>query len=52
MKQLLDVSTIRDASTLDKENPFQSITQIEDTEDSIDLALEIQNKIEKLKEFS
>jgi GTPase SAR1 family protein len=50
MKQLLEVSTIRDASTLNKENPFQSVTQIDDTEDSIDLALEIQKKIEQLKE--
>ncbi|MFW9826774.1 MAG: ADP-ribosylation factor-like protein [Candidatus Thorarchaeota archaeon] len=50
MKQLLEISTIGDASTLNKENPFQSITQIEETEDSIDLAIEIQNKIEKLKE--
>ena len=50
MKQLLDVLTIGDASKLNKDNPFESLTQIEETDDSIDLAIDLQKKIEELKE--
>ncbi|MFW9880832.1 MAG: ADP-ribosylation factor-like protein [Candidatus Thorarchaeota archaeon] len=50
MKQLLEISTIEDASKLNKDNPFESITQIEETDDSIDLAINLQKKLEELKE--
>lgn len=50
MKQLLDVSTIGDASNLNKDDPFESLTQIEETDDTLELALDLQKKIELLKE--
>ncbi|MFX1385678.1 MAG: ADP-ribosylation factor-like protein [Promethearchaeota archaeon] len=50
MKQLLDVSTIGDASNLNKDNPFNSIIQLEETEDTLELAIDLQKKIEELKE--
>ncbi|MFX1417517.1 MAG: ADP-ribosylation factor-like protein [Promethearchaeota archaeon] len=50
MKQLLEISTIEDASKLNKDNPFESITQIEETDDSIELAIDLQKKLEELKE--
>ncbi|MFW9998813.1 MAG: ADP-ribosylation factor-like protein [Candidatus Hodarchaeota archaeon] len=49
MKQLLEISTIGDASKLNKENPFETITEIEETDDSIELAVNLQKKIEELK---
>ncbi len=50
MKQLLDISTIGDASKLNKDNPFESITQIEETDETLELAIDLQNKIAQLKE--
>ncbi len=50
MKQLLEISTIGEASKLNKENPFESLTEIEESEDSIELAINLQKKIEELKE--
>jgi len=50
MKQLFDVSTIKDASKLNKDNPFGSLTQIEENDDTIELAINLQEKIEELKE--
>ncbi|UCC19716.1 MAG: hypothetical protein JSV62_00115 [Promethearchaeota archaeon] len=50
MKQLLDISTIEDASKLNKDNPFESITLIEETDDSIELAIDLQKKLGELKE--
>ena len=40
MKQLLDVSTIEDASKLNKDDPFESLTQIEETDDTLELAID------------
>ncbi|MFX1388602.1 MAG: ADP-ribosylation factor-like protein [Promethearchaeota archaeon] len=50
MKQLLDISTIEDASKLNQDDPFETITKIEESDDSIELALDLQRKIEELKE--
>ncbi|MFX1366377.1 MAG: ADP-ribosylation factor-like protein [Promethearchaeota archaeon] len=49
IKQLLEVSTILDASKLDKENPFEVLTEIEETDDSIELTTNLELKIEELK---
>jgi len=49
IKQLLEVSTIRDASKLNKENPFETLTEIEETDDSIELTVNLQKKLEELK---
>lgn len=49
MKQLLEISTIGDASKKNKDNPLQSLIEIEETDDSIDLAISLQKKIEELK---
>jgi GTPase SAR1 family protein len=50
MKQLLDISTIKDASRLNKDNPFKGITEIGEIEGSEELTLDLQQKIEELKE--
>lgn len=49
MKQLLEISTIGDASKKNKDNPFKSLIEIEEIDDSIDLAISLQKKIEELK---
>ncbi len=49
MKQLLEISTIGDASKLNKDNPFDSLTEIEETDESIELAVSLQKKLEELK---
>ncbi|MFX0104692.1 MAG: ADP-ribosylation factor-like protein [Candidatus Hodarchaeota archaeon] len=49
MKQLLEISTISDASKKNKEDPLQSLIEIEEPDDSIDLAIDLQKKIEELK---
>jgi hypothetical protein len=49
MKQLLEISTIKDASKKDKDNPLQSLIEIEEPDDSIELAVSLQKKIEELK---
>lgn len=49
MKQLLEVSSIRDASKLNKENPFETLTEIEKTDESIELTVKLQKKLEELK---
>ena len=49
MKQLLEISTIGEASKENKDNPFQSLIEIEETDDSIELAVSLQKKIEELK---
>ncbi len=49
IKQLLEVSTIRDASKLNKDNPFGMLTEIEETDDSIELTVNLQKKLEELK---
>ncbi|MFX0023782.1 MAG: ADP-ribosylation factor-like protein [Candidatus Hermodarchaeota archaeon] len=50
IKQLFDITTIGDASRLNKDNPFGSLIEIEETDDSIELAIDLQKKIEELKE--
>jgi len=50
IKQLLEVSTIRDASKLNKDNPFKMLTEIEETDDSIELSVNLQKKLEEFKE--
>jgi small GTP-binding protein len=49
IKQLFNISTIGDASKLSKENPFGSLIEIEEKDDSIGLAIDLQKKIEELK---
>ncbi|MFW9988786.1 MAG: ADP-ribosylation factor-like protein [Candidatus Odinarchaeota archaeon] len=49
IKQLLEVTSILDASKLDKENPFEVLTEIEETDDSIELTANLEMKIEELK---
>ena len=49
IKQLLEVSTIRDASKLNKDNPFEILTEIEESDDSIELTVNLQKKLEELK---
>jgi hypothetical protein len=49
MKQLLEISSIGDASKLDKENPFESLTKIEESDESIELTENLKKKIEELK---
>ena len=48
MKQLLKISTIGDASKKNKDNPFKSLIEIEEIDDSIDLAISLRKKIEEL----
>ena len=50
MKQLLEISTIGDASKLNKDNPFDTLTEIEENDDSIELAVSLQQKLEELKD--
>lgn len=49
IKQLLDVSTIGDASKLNKENPFEDLIKIEESDESILLKENLKEKIEELK---
>ncbi len=49
MKQLLDISTIEDASKLNKDNPFETLTEIEETDDSLEITKVLKQKIEDLK---
>ncbi|MFW9823136.1 MAG: ADP-ribosylation factor-like protein [Candidatus Thorarchaeota archaeon] len=49
MKQLLEISNIGDASKLDKENPFGSLMKLEESDESIELAENLKEKIEELK---
>ena len=49
IKQLLDISNIGGASQLNKENPFESIIEIEESDESIELAENLKAKIEELK---
>jgi len=49
MKQLLEISKISDASKLDKENPFESLIKIEESDESIELTENLKKKIEELK---
>ena len=49
MKQLLEISRISDASKLDKENPFESLIKLEESEESIELTENLKKKIEELK---
>ncbi len=49
IKQLFEITTIGDASKLNKDNPFGSLIEIEETDESIGLAIDLQKKIEELK---
>jgi small GTP-binding protein len=49
MKQLLEISSIGDASKLDKENPFGSLIKIEESDESLELTESLKKKIEELK---
>ena len=49
MKQLLEISKISDASKLDKENPFESLIKLEESDESIELTESLKKKIEELK---
>jgi GTPase SAR1 family protein len=52
LKDILDISTIEDASKLDKEDPFENISMIESTKDPIksaEIQEELHNKLEELK---
>ena len=49
LKQLLDISSIRDASKLDKDNPFASLIIIEKSAEPLELTKNLMTKIEKLK---
>jgi small GTP-binding protein len=49
IEQLLDISKIGDASKLNKENPFEDLIQIEESDESIALTENLKEKIEALK---
>jgi hypothetical protein len=49
MKQLLEISSIGDASKLDKNNPFETLIIIEESDESIELTERLKKKIEELK---
>jgi GTPase SAR1 family protein len=49
MKQLLEISSIGDASKLNKENPFESLIKIEESDESMELTENLKQKIEELK---
>ncbi|MHA2181031.1 MAG: ADP-ribosylation factor-like protein [Promethearchaeota archaeon] len=49
MKQLLEISSIGDASKLDKENPFGSLIKIGESDESLELTESLKKKIEELK---
>ncbi|MHA1987096.1 MAG: ADP-ribosylation factor-like protein, partial [Promethearchaeota archaeon] len=49
MKQLLEISNIGEASKLDKENPFESLIKIEESDESLELTENLKTKIEELK---
>ncbi len=49
MKQLLEISSIGDASKLNKENPFESLIKIEESDESLELTENLKKKIEALK---
>jgi len=49
MKQLLDISSIGDASKLNKENPFESLIDLGESDESKELTKNLKMKIEALK---
>ena len=49
MKQLLEIANIRDASKLDKEKPFESLIDIGESDESLELTKSLKKKIEELK---
>ncbi len=52
LREVLDISTIEDASKLDKEDPFENINKSESTKDPIksaEIQEELLNKLEELK---
>jgi small GTP-binding protein len=50
IKNLFEVSKIKEIMQLDKDNPFESLTKIEESEASLELTENLKEKIEKLKE--
>ncbi|MFX0028100.1 MAG: ADP-ribosylation factor-like protein [Candidatus Hermodarchaeota archaeon] len=49
IKDLFEISKISELLNLDKEDPFQNLTVLEETEESIELAENLKGKIEELK---
>ncbi|MFX1480867.1 MAG: ADP-ribosylation factor-like protein [Promethearchaeota archaeon] len=49
IKDLFEVSKINELLKLDKEDPFQNLTPLEETEESIELTENLKKKIEELK---
>jgi small GTP-binding protein len=49
IKQLMDISKIGDASSLNKENPFDVLMKIEESDESLELKESLKEKIEELK---
>lgn len=49
IKQLMDISKIGEASDLDKENPFDFLMKIEESDESLELKESLKEKIEELK---
>ena len=49
IKQLLEVSTIAEASNLNKEDPFEYLTQIQESDESLELTESLKDKIEEFK---
>lgn len=49
IKNLFETSKIRDIIKLNKENPFEALTKIEESEESLELTENLKKKIEELK---
>ncbi len=49
IKNLFEVSKIREISKLNKENPFETLTKIEESEEGLELTEDLKGKIEELK---
>ncbi|MHA1884037.1 MAG: ADP-ribosylation factor-like protein [Promethearchaeota archaeon] len=49
IKQLMDISKIGEASDLNKENPFDVLMKIEESDESLELKESLKEKIEELK---
>ncbi|MFX1278534.1 MAG: ADP-ribosylation factor-like protein [Promethearchaeota archaeon] len=49
IKDLFEISKINELLNLDKEDPFQNLTPLEETEESIELTENLKKKIEELK---
>jgi len=49
IKQLMDISKIGEASDLNKENPFDLLMKIEESDESLELKENLKEKIEELK---